>query len=137
MNGQTHAPAPTAVFGAKVQPGPERSDRITPIFNQDHHGFAHDERQIPLQAHLEPLLLVLAGIPLAGQVDPDFISANFDGKTADIIGPLVKRSPALQVEAGVVPVAGQDSVFYGSTIQGKAHMRAAVVYSINFIIVGK
>ena len=34
----------------------------------------------------------------------------------------------------MVPMAGQDAVPHGTLIHGKAHVRAAIVYSVNLVL---
>jgi hypothetical protein len=45
-----------------------------------------------------------------------------------LVGELVERTTALQIEARVVPVAGQDAVSQGAPVQGEAHVGTAVVH---------
>src|SRR5690606_11374483 len=53
------------------------------------------------------------------------------------ICPLVKCAAAFQIEAGMVPVAGQNAVVHGAPLEREAHVRATVIYSVNLVIMGK
>ena len=47
------------------------------------------------------------------------------------IGELVEGPAAFQIEAGVVPVAGQDAVAYAPPVQGEPHMGTAIVHGVH------
>ena len=49
-------------------------------------------------------------------------------ETRHVIGPEVEGAAAAQVETGLMPVTGEDSIPHRSLVQRKAHVRAAVVY---------
>jgi hypothetical protein len=116
VDGEALLPAAATVSGSKVKTGPEGFDRVAAVFHQDEDGFAHDQGDVAFEADLEPFSLVLAGIGVAGDVYPNFIAANFDREAANIVGELVEGSAAFEVEAGVVPVAGEDAVFDRSPV---------------------
>src|SRR6266446_5101770 len=72
---------------------------------------------------------VAAGEAGAGG-DPHLATvAHLHRRSGDVIGPKVKGAAARDVEAGVMPMAGQDVVLHRAAVQGKAQMRAAVVQS--------
>jgi hypothetical protein len=137
MDGQPGAPAASPVLGSEFETGREGFNGVAPVFQQDQDSLANNEGYIPFQPDFQPFALVLAGIGMGGQVYPEFIAAYFDGEAANIVGELVEGSAAFEVEAGVMPVAGEDAVFDRAAIQGKAHVGAAVVYGVDFVIVGE
>src|SRR5262249_26765098 len=64
----------------------------------------------------------------------DFIAAQFHRKNLDIIGKLIKRPASAQIEARRVPVASKDAVTASAAVERKAHMRAAIIQSIDLPI---
>jgi ferredoxin len=76
---------------------------------------------------LDPVVLARPGI------DIHLVVPNDDIVRRDLVGELVERSPARQVEPGVVSMAGQDSIADRSTMERKTHMRAAIVNGMDFI----
>ena len=58
---------------------------------------------------------------------PDFAIAQFDRKDRYVIGPKIKGAAAFEVEAGVVPMTGQDAVVDAAALEREAHVRAAIV----------
>src|ERR1700731_433304 len=64
---------------------------------------------------------------LRGQVDPDESVANLGGKGPHVVGPLVERPARLQIETGVMPMAGENAVADAAAREWKSHVRAAVV----------
>ena len=58
---------------------------------------------------------------------PDLAVTHLDRAGRHVVGPQIEGAAARQIEARVVPVAGQDAVLDAAAIQRKAHMRAAIV----------
>src|SRR5262245_62367073 len=52
---------------------------------------------------------------------------QLDRTGRDIVGPQIEGAAALEIEARVMPMTGEDAVLDGAAIKRKAHMRAAVV----------
>ena len=73
-------------------------------------------------------IVALVGITAIG-CHPDFVAANLDPGCGHVVGPQIEGPAAFEIEAGVVPVAGEDAVFYGPTMERKTEMRASVVQS--------
>jgi hypothetical protein len=80
---------------------------------------------------------VLDGILLLRDIYPNSTVPDFDRESPDIVSPLVKCAPALQVKAGMMPVAGENPIFYCPPVQRKAHMGTAIINCINRIALGK
>jgi hypothetical protein len=64
------------------------------------------------------------------EVYPHLTVSDLHREDARLVGELVEGPAALQVEAGVVPVAGQDAVAYAPPVQGEPHMWAAIVHGV-------
>ena len=88
-----------------------------------------------LQAIAQTIALVVDGIAVGAQIDIDFAVAQFDREAVDIVRPEIKGAAAGQVKTGVMPMAAQYAVFDRALIQGKTHVRAAVIQGIEFIAV--
>src|SRR5919205_2015069 len=58
---------------------------------------------------------------------PDLAIAQLDRADRYIVRPQVKGATTLDVEAGVMPMAGQDAILDAAAVERKAHMRTAVV----------
>src|SRR5579863_8939457 len=71
----------------------------------------------------------MVAVPIAtlGEVDPHVAVADLNRISRDVVGPLVERSPRLQIESGMVPMACQDSIADAPAIEWKAHMRTSIV----------
>jgi hypothetical protein len=81
-------------------------------------------------------------LPLVGEVvlsrsevHPHIAVSDLHREDARLIGELVEGPAALEIEAGVVPVAGQDTVTYATAVQGKPHMGAAIVHGVHLAVV--
>jgi len=67
------------------------------------------------------------------QVDEHVVAVEGDREAAQIVRELVEGAPGRQVEASVVPVAGQDPVADGAAVEREAHVRAAVVDRVHLL----
>ena len=78
-----------------------------------------DARALPVggggHEHPQKLLLIPAAL------------AQLDRTGGNVVRPQIERAAAGEVEAGVMPMTGQDAVLDAATVERKAHMRAAVV----------
>src|SRR5215831_5888203 len=80
------------------------------------------------EAVVEPLAPMRSRIPVAeGGPYPDFAVTHLGGAGRHVVCPQIEGAATREIEAGVVPVAGQGAVLDAAAIQGKAHMRAAIV----------
>src|SRR5262245_13013119 len=80
------------------------------------------------EAVVEPLAPVRNRIAVAGGGPyPDFAVTHLGGAGRHVVWPPTEGAATREIEAGVVPVAGQGAVLDAAAIQGKAHMRAATV----------
>ena len=69
------------------------------------------------------------------RVDPCLAVDHSYRETAHIVGEGIEGATAGQVEAGMVPVTGEDAVFDAAPVQGKAHVGTAVVYGVDLTLV--
>jgi len=58
---------------------------------------------------------------------PDFAITHLGEAGRHVVCPQIEGAATREIEAGVVPVAGQGAILDAAAIQGKAHMRAAIV----------
>jgi predicted component of type VI protein secretion system len=88
------------------------------------------------QPVVEPLPLMADRILRWRQVDEDVVSLDLDREAAQVVGPLVERAAAAEVEARVVPVARDDPVLHRPAVQREPHVRAAVVDRVHLAAFG-
>jgi hypothetical protein len=61
------------------------------------------------------------------RLHPDFTIAQFDWENRYVVRPQIKGAPAFEIEAGVVPMTGQDAVLDAAALEWEAHVRATIV----------
>ena len=86
------------------------------------------------QPVVQPLPLVRERVLGRRQVDVDVVALDLDREAAQVVGELVERAAGAEVEARVVPVAGQDPVGDRAAVERKAHVRAAVVDRVDVAV---
>ena len=85
------------------------------------------------EAVVEPTAPATGGLGRAdGRGDPDLAIAlcslaQFDRAGRHVVGPQVERAAAREIEAGMVPMAGQDPILDTAAIEREAHVRASIV----------
>ena len=75
---------------------------------------------------------VTVGIARAWAHPHGTVVTHLDRPRGNVIGPQIESAATRQVEAGVVPMTGQDSVFDRATMQRKAKVRTAIVERKHF-----
>src|SRR5262249_31421950 len=60
---------------------------------------------------------------------PNVSIAYLDRANRYVVCPQVERAAAFEIEAGVVPMTGQDSVLKAAALKWEAHVRATIVES--------
>ena len=92
------------------------------------HGFGDDESEVVREAVCKPLMPVRRGIGMSecGR-HPDFAIAHLDRAARYIVRPEVKGAAALQIEASVLPMAGQDAVLNSASPKREADVGAPIV----------
>jgi hypothetical protein len=87
---------------------------------------------ILLQTIPEPCLGVrYAVVAMRPRIDVDDAVLDDGGIGLDVVGPGIERAAALQIEASMMPMAGQDAVGDASLVQREAHVWAAVVDGVD------
>src|SRR5215472_5631125 len=79
-------------------------------------------------------MIIGAHVPLGRSVDPDLLAVQLDREDLHVVGKLVEGAPGTEIKASGVPVAGEDATGTGAAVEGEAHMRAAVVQSVDLAI---
>ena len=80
------------------------------------------------EAVVEPLAPMRGRISMAKDGShPDFAVTHLDRAGRHVVCPQIEGTATREIEAGVVPVAGQGPILDATAIQRKAHMRAAIV----------
>jgi hypothetical protein len=91
-------------------------------------GFGDNKAEDMRKAVVEPLAPMRSRIEVAKDgPHPDFAVTHLGGAGRYVVCPQIEGTATREIEAGVVPVAGQGAVLDTAAIQGKAHMRAAIV----------
>jgi hypothetical protein len=67
-------------------------------------------------------------VAVAAEHDVDPAIFDFDVVSMDVVCEGVECAAGREIESGVMPKAGEESLFNLATMQREAHMRAAVVY---------
>ena len=80
------------------------------------------------EAVVEPLAPMRCRISVTeSRPHPDLAVTPLGGASRHVVCPQIEGTATREIEAGVVPVAGQDSILNATPIQRKAHMRTAIV----------
>ena len=116
-------------------PARKGSAGSSPRAQQPDGRLGHDQRDVALQPLPQALAQVGRPVLPRREIDPHLAVPDLHGKDARLVGELVEGPAALEIEAGVVPVAGQDAVLQGAPVQGKAHVGTAVVHGVHPAIV--
>ena len=99
------------------------------------HRLGDDKAEVVGEAIVEPLAPMRCRIGVAeGRPHPNLGVTYFDGTGRHVVGPQIEGAAARKVEAGVVPVAGQDTVLDAPAVERKAHVRTAIVERENALV---
>ena len=71
------------------------------------------------------------------QVDEHGVSVELDREAPQLVRELVEGAAGGEVEARVVPVAGQDPLAHRPAVERKAHVRASVVDGVYLVAVSE
>ena len=131
-NGLADTPAVT-VAGAEQHGIANKCTIIGMVTAQPEHRFGDDEPDIVLQPLPQAVAPMIIAVGVArppahphGSVVPQFHRGG-----RDVIGPEIERPAARQVEAGMMPVAGQNAVLDRTAVKREAEMRAAVIERVD------
>ena len=91
-------------------------------------GFGDDKAQDMREAVVEPLAPMRRRIRVAEDgPHPDLVITHLGEGGRHVVCPQIEGAATGEIEAGVVPVASQGAILDAAAIQGKAHVRAAIV----------
>src|SRR5262249_36196020 len=91
-------------------------------------GLGDDEPEVVGEAVRKPLSPVPGGIGITERrLQPDFTIAEFDREDRYVVRPQIEGAAAFEIEAGVMPVTGQDTVLDGAALEWEAHVWAPIV----------
>ncbi len=122
-------PSFAPVADAEIEPLAKGHDGIGfAAFEQRDYRLCDYQRDIPFQPVAQPLRLALEEIALLGEIDPYDALVDAHRKRAHVVGPLIEGTPGREVEARVMPVAGQDAILDAPAIERDAHVRASIVH---------
>src|SRR5918993_3356382 len=113
VHGQSLPPSRSAVSAAKLQPNAKRFGGIFPAAQQPDGRLGHDQRDVALQPIPQALAQVRRTVLSRREINPYLVVSDLHRKDARLVSKLVEGSTALEVEAGVMPVAGGDAVLLG------------------------
>ncbi len=125
--GQAAEPAAAAAGDAEVEAGAKDLDPARVGLQEGDRRLRKHERNVPLEPVAQPLALVRDRAGRRAQIDEDIVAVELDREPPQLVGPLVERATRAEIEARVMPVAGEDPVADGAAVERKAHVRATVV----------
>jgi len=92
------------------------------------HRLGDDKAEVVGEAVMEPSAPMRCRISVAeSRLHPNLRATHFDGAGRHVVSPQIKGAAARKVEAGVVPVAGQDTVLDAPAVERKAHVGTTIV----------
>ena len=137
VDGQSLPPTRAPVGRAEVDADAEGFGWVFAVLQQADDRLGDHQRDVAFQAVAQSAAQVFLGIGTRGEVYPYTAIAYFHRESADIIGKLVECATTGEVEAGVMPVTGEDAVADRAAIQWEAHVGAAIVHRVDAIPVGE
>jgi hypothetical protein len=91
-------------------------------------GLGDDESEVMCDALCEPPMPVPRRIRMSERGRRPVVAiARLDRAARYIVGPEVESATAFQIEAGVVPMAGQDAVLDSTPLEREAHVWTTIV----------
>src|SRR6476646_4733290 len=94
------------------------------------HRFGENKTEVVGQAIRKPLTPVGSGIGMTERsFHPNLSVAYLDRADRYVVRPQIEGAAAFEIEAGVVPMTGQDSVVEAAALEWETHVRAAIVES--------
>ena len=126
-HGEAGAPAGVAVAGAEGDAAAHDLVGGDAGFEEAEHRLGEHEREAELEAVVETLEEVRDGIVAAAGLDEDVVAVDRHQEAAGVVGEGVEGAAGDEVEAGVVPVAGDQARLDGALVEREAHVGAAVL----------
>src|SRR5262245_45654948 len=92
------------------------------------HSLGDEEAEIMGEAVRKPRTPVRGGIGMTERgLHPDVAIAYLERADRHVVGPQVEGAAAFELEAGVVPMTGQDAVLDAAALEREPHMRTTIV----------
>ena len=92
------------------------------------HRLGDDKAEVVGKAVVEPPAPMRGRVGVTeGGLHPDLQVTHFDGTGRHIVRPQIEGAAAREIEAGVVPVAGQDTILNAAAVERKTHVWTAIV----------
>src|SRR6478752_1848997 len=92
------------------------------------HRFGENKTEVVGQAIRKPLTPVGGGIGMTERsIHPNLSVVYLDRADRYVVRPQVEGAAAFEIEAGVVPMTGQDAVLDAAALERKTHVRATIV----------
>ncbi len=126
-HGEPGAPARLPIARPEVHAGAHDVARRHGIVEQTEHGLGDDQRDALLQSLLQAMQQVARPVALGFDDDGHPTVFDLDRVGPHVVGPRIQRAARAQIEAGVVPVAGQQPALDRPTMQRETHVRTAVI----------
>ena len=126
-HGEPGAPTSPAVRRAEVEPGAHDLGRAHPRVEQPEHRLRDHERDAFFESVAQPGLQMTDRIVVGPRLDEHVAVAHLGRESAGVVGPHVERAARHEVEAGVVPMAGDETGLDRALVEGEAEVRAAVL----------
>jgi hypothetical protein len=130
---KTAEPAVSAAVDAELETRPEHLDAGRIRLQQRDRRLGQHERNLPLEPVAQTLALVSGNIVRRAQIDEHVVTVDRHREAAQLVRELVEGAARPKIEAGVVPVAGEDPVADAAAMQREAHVRAAVVDRVHLL----
>ncbi len=128
---QPTEPAATPPQRAELEPGAKGVGAAGVSLGEPDRRLGENERDVPPQPVVQALPLVRERVHRRRQIDVDVVALDLHREPAQVVRPLVERATGAQVEARVVPVAGEDPVGDRAAMERKAHVRTAIVDGVD------
>lgn len=88
----------------------------------------NDKAEVVGKAVVEPSAPMRCRVSIAERgLHPHFQVTHFDGTGRHVVGPQIEGAAACEIEASVVPVAGQDAILEAAAVERKPHVWTAAV----------
>src|SRR5262249_44336851 len=124
---ETHAPA-VAVLRAEQRHLPHDVGPRYVGGELTVHGLGDDEAEVVGEAVRKPVTPVRGGIGMTERgLHPDVAIAHLDRADRYVVRPQIEGTAAFEIEAGVVPMTGQDAILETAALERKTHVRATIV----------
>jgi hypothetical protein len=92
------------------------------------HSLGDDKADVVREAVIKPPPPVHCGVGMTERgLYPDLAAAHLYRADWRVVRPQIEGAAAFEVEAGVVPMTGQDPVLDAAAVEREAHVRAPIV----------